>query len=503
TTLNTPGLYPVLVTSFNCSPDSFLVEYFRRLADRAGKPYQILQLDEHDSTVGYGTRVESAVRAFRNHHRLQRLGSSFVKSGHLPVVPKIEKSLEGKTLLFPNWDTMAGPLLAANLRGYGIDARLLEEDETTIRRSMRLNTGQCIPMNVITQEFVDYVKRHGLDPAHTVLWMIETYWACGVGMYPGYIKGMFEKIGGGFENAGVYIGPLSHIDISPKLAVRTYLAFLFDGMLRRMSTRLRPYEREIGSVDRAVEQSRGDFVRCFEENGDFETVVDQVVSRFESIPVRREERPKVAVFGDVYVRDNDVINQDLIRFIEDHGGEVVSTPYNEYVKIIAGAYFKRWIKERQYLQFIKNRSLLAVLEAVEKRYLNYFREFTVDSQFFNNKQTEKELGSFRIHLEQEGESFDNALKIFYLLKQFPDISLFVQTNPAFCCPSMVTEAMSGTIEEITGVPVVTITYDGTGSSRNDLIVPYLEEAAKRLAPGAGELSRAGQPIRRCSMPPRY
>jgi len=59
------------------------------------------------------------------------------------------------------------------------------------------------------------------------------------------------------------------------------------------------------------------------------------------------------------------------------------------------------------------------------------------------------------------------------IKEFSDLRLFVQTNPAFCCPSLVTEAMAQRIEEITGVPVVTITYDGTGSYKNDKIVPYL------------------------------
>ena len=62
-----PGLYPVLVTSFKCAPDACTIEYFRRIMNRHGKPYLILQLDEHDSQVGYQTRIESAVRAFRNH----------------------------------------------------------------------------------------------------------------------------------------------------------------------------------------------------------------------------------------------------------------------------------------------------------------------------------------------------------------------------------------------------------------------------------------------------
>ncbi|MDT8287825.1 MAG: acyl-CoA dehydratase activase, partial [Elusimicrobiales bacterium] len=63
----TPGLYPVLVSSFKCSPDSYLRTYFRQLMEAHRKPYLILELDEHGSSVGYETRIEAALRSFRNH----------------------------------------------------------------------------------------------------------------------------------------------------------------------------------------------------------------------------------------------------------------------------------------------------------------------------------------------------------------------------------------------------------------------------------------------------
>lgn len=34
--------------------------------------------------------------------------------------------------------------------------------------------------------------------------------------------------------------------------------------------------------------------------------------------------------------------------------------------------------------------------------------------------------------------------------------------------------MSRTIERATGVPIVTVIYDGTPSSKNDVIIPYLK-----------------------------
>ena len=83
------------------------------------------------------------------------------------------------------------------------------------------------------------------------------------------------------------------------------------------------------------------------------------------------------------------------------------------------------------------------------------------------------MARFNMVLEQAGESFDNALKMLHLVAQVPDIALFVQTSPAFCCPSLVTEALSDLIERVVGVPIVTVTYDGTGGDKNAAIEPYV------------------------------
>jgi hypothetical protein len=74
------------------------------------------------------------------------------------------------------------------------------------------------------------------------------------------------------------------------------------------------------------------------------------------------------------------------------------------------------------------------------------------------------------------------MKIFHLVRAHPELALFVQASPAFCCPGMVTEAMARDIERVTGVPVVSITYDGTGAYQNEAIVPYVKFARERAAP---------------------
>jgi len=473
--VKTPGLYPVFITSFKCAPDSFALEYFKRIMDAHEKPYLILQLDEHDSNVGYETRIEAGVRAFRNH--LRSTGDKKLSVKKYPVIDKMESSYKGKTLLLPNWDPEVIPLIAANLRAHGVDARVLEETPQMISESMKMNTGQCIPVNAVAHELAEYIIKHKLDPAKTVLWMVQGGWACNIRMYAPYIKTLLTDMGNGLDKAGVYIGEISMVDFSPIISVKTYFAYMFGGNLKKIGCMIRPYEIEKGETDRVLAQCRNILVDAFLGNIKYLDAVEKVISKIDSIKtIKTTIKPKVAIFGDLYVRDNEVMNQDLIRVIEKAGGEVVIVPYNDYAKIAFGAYSKKWVKQLHVADLVIYRSLLAAMQLFENRYQSLFNKYIGDPTPARNPDAIKELSHFNIRIEQEGESYENILKIFRIMKEHPDISLFVQTNPAFCCPSLITEAMSKDIEEITGVPVLTITYDGTESPKNDIIIPYLKYA---------------------------
>lgn len=468
----TPGLYPVFMTSFKCAPDSIIGEYLTRILERAGKPFLVLQLDEHDSNVGYETRIEAAIRAFRN-HRAEPLGRP---STSLPVAPRFAPSLKGKTVLLPAWDPVAIRLLAASLRHAGYDARALEESPQLVREGLKTNTGQCIPLNVIAHEFCDYIRRNELDPEHTVLWMIKAGWACNIGMYPSFIRSLVEKEGGGMEKAGVYVGDLTMIELGPMVTARAYFAYLYAGLIHRLSCRIRPYEMEPGATDRAAKEAIRIFEEALEGKRRLKKAAREVGTLFTSI--KRDEsrgrRPKVAIFGDLYLRDNPVMNQDLVKAIEGAGGEVVVIAYTEYTKIVSSGHFQHWIKEQKYREFVFFRALLAALQLLENIFQDASSSLAGPGIQFEGGDISPYLEPFHVSQEHEGETFENLLKVRRLVKTYPDIRLFVHTSPAFCCPSLVTEALAPRIEEETGVPVVNIIYDGTSAYRNDILAPYLK-----------------------------
>ncbi|HQL82537.1 MAG TPA: acyl-CoA dehydratase activase-related protein [Spirochaetota bacterium] len=468
------GVYPVFVTSFKCTPDSYVVEYFKQTLDAADKPYLILQLDEHDSSVGYETRIEAGIRSFRNHFGGTSPAARKTRQGRGAGCTASREALEGKTLLLPNWDRISCRFIEAVLKKDGIDARVVSETPESIRRSMRMNTGQCIPLNIIVQNTVDYIERHGLDPEKTVIWSPKSKIACNIGMFPAYTKYLLESHGRGWENITVYTGEITFLDMGTRTAVSCYLGYLFGGMIRKLGCYMRPYENVPGSTDRAIDRSVDILYDSFAGGRSKDEALEEVMGLFGAIGTTRTARPKVAIFGDLYVRDNDVMNQELIRTSEANGGEVITTPYSELMDIIASRYIRKWLVQGLYGDAALAKVLSKVVAVLNARYHRYFNRLLPANDNRAGDGSVDLLSLFGLSVYHTGESMENILKIFHLIEHHPDLSLFVQTNPSYCCPSLVTEAMADRIERITGVPIVTIEYDGTGGSKNDDVIPYLK-----------------------------
>ena len=467
----TPNLYPVYISSFRCAPDAFAVDYFKEIMASANKPYLVLELDEHDSSVGYETRIEAAVRAFDNHRRQDQPPRQADAS---LFTPKFDKSIEQKTVIFPNWDAISGHLIVNIFKNEGHNALLMEEDQETLKKALLTNTGQCLPLNAVASGFIHTVEKYGLAPENTVLWLNESDIACNIKMYPYHIQKILTRHGKGFENARVYLGELSLFDLGIKASTNTYFAYMFGGLFRSIGCKIRPYEMNKGQTDAALHTAASIMGTAFLTGGSKEKALKEIMSIFEQIPVKKQTRPKVGIFGDLYVRDNRTMNQNLIQFIEDNGGEVVTTPYYQYVQIIANAYFKKWFKEGKYLSLISNKALLAAVKTMEKKYYPFFAPFFNEAELKVNASYEHILDTYGLLPEHTGESMDNLLKIHYIVNEHPDLTLLVAVNPAFCCPGLITEAMASQIERKVGVPVINITYDLSGGNKNKAVVPFLK-----------------------------
>jgi predicted nucleotide-binding protein (sugar kinase/HSP70/actin superfamily) len=359
-----------------------------------------------------------------------------------------------------------------------MDVRLLEPNATSMRRSMAHNRGQCTPINIIAQDYIDYVKKYDLDPSETRLWMSRSFLTCNFRMYPEYLKHLLDS--NGMEKSGVYLGQISNFELSLPIAVKSYFVYMLGGLIRKMGCKTRPFEMEKGETDRVIERSLVRLEEAFSGKGSLESAVKDMAGYFNGIKTYENPgRPEVAIFGDFYVRDHEVVNQDLIRFVEDAGGMVVTTPYHDFVKLQSENVIRRALNRGSYQMAALSRILLSLLDRLDRKYYRPLESMIGIKESIDAHRLEEHLSDFHVTPYLSGESYDNLLKIFHITEYHPELSLFIQANPAFCCPALITEAMTRKITSLTGIPVVTVTYDGTTERKNDIILPYLAAASER------------------------
>ena len=467
----TPGLYPVYLSAFKCSPDSFVLNYFKEIMDAYRKPYLILQIDEHGSAVGYETRIESVVETFRSHSR------------HSSQVPrqKQQKSVsrlpfQGQTILVPNFDSLSCSLICASLQHAGYLARLIEETPTTVVSSLRLNDGQCLPLSCIIQGAVETIEKNNLKPENTALFLNMLFpAACNLPQYPLMAKKLLEQWGHGFEKVEVFASEIRMKEFPLELIHDVYCSYLLGGLLRKIGCRLRPYERNPGETERAIEDARLRLCRCFVTGESKEAVFKEIVADFSRIPLAQlpGTRPKAAIIGDLYVRDNEVFNQGLIADLESYGAEVVTAPFTYIVRLILGRDIRSLWEDGRYLSSVGNKFLVEVLESTERRFYQAANPVLQEDVHSCNGEINDWLKKYYISLNHGGETAHNILKIFSLLHHYQHITLFIHVNPLFCCPAMISEALFKTIEKDIGIPIVSLVYDGTTVRRNESLAPYL------------------------------
>ena len=478
-TAQTEYLYPVYITAFKCSPDSFILQYFKEIMETYKKPYLVLQVDEHGSDVGYETRLEAAIRSFTNH-------SQFGEKQTPVRPPEILQAynITDQTVLVPNYDPFSCRLICAAFERAGYRTELIDETPATIMNSLRVNDGQCLPISAIVQSAVETIKRKALIPRNTTIFLNSiTRLACNFPQYPLMAKKILHSLGADFDKVQIFATDFDLRGLTFEVIVDVYFSYLTGGLLRRLGCRLRPYEIIDGMTDNILKDGLSVLYRTIAKGESKEEAFSEILKQLEKIPVSENfgKRPKVSIIGDLYVRDNEVFNQSLIPDLERYGAEVITTPFTYLLRIMAVKHTHILWDEKQYMKLLRHKVLVEILEKLERKFYHIAQPVLgenfpeIDDSLMNR------LAQYQLTIEHGGETSQNILKIFSLMKHYPDLKLFIHVNPIFCCPGLVSEAMFRKVEKDIGVPIVTINYDGSQAPHNEVLALFMHYFQENVA----------------------
>jgi predicted CoA-substrate-specific enzyme activase len=460
------GLFPVYVTAFKCAPDSFIIEYFKAIMDYYRKPYLILQLDEHEAAEGYDTRLEAACETFRNFRGAD-------KRQHRPTIT-FKKSFEDKTYLLPGHDLLSARLIQGALTHEGIKSLIIEQTADIISRSLYINDGQCLPVSILTEGIMHTIQHHGLNPEEVVLFSnSDAKLACNLPQYPVMIKQSLEKIGQGMEKVDILVARFLPTDLPLEIIYEIYMAYVLAGLVQKILHKIRPREKKAGTTDRCFRTASDRLFEGFAAGTSKEETFRQVVHDFLKIDIRSGPLSQVGIVGDLYVRDNDTFNQNLIRHIEKSGAEAITVPFIDTLNLLKEKHFQAQWEDGRYIHLLRDKVAYNMLNVFNRKLNAITKPILYDRPCRLGREPLYYLQKHFFTIRHRGETSENLLKVYYLRDNYPELKLIINVNPIFCCPGLISEAIYKKVEKTIGIPIVSITYDGTKTDKNKVLNPYL------------------------------
>ncbi len=262
------------------------------------------------------------------------------------AAPAKKDQLVGRTLWIPRMTYIGARMMASVLRSTGVDARVCppSNDQTLELGGLYSSGEECYPLKVTLGDFLRIVNRGDFDPAEHAFFMPTAEGPCRFGQYGQYLRVVLDEMG--YHDVPI-ISPTSknsYDGLGEKGGINTIRCFwrglVAADLTRKMLLKTRPYETQAGAADAAYAESMDWLDEVLSRPGrglrknlsDLVEVMHRIGNRFRAVPARYEKgRPLIGVVGEIFCRLNTFSNDDAVRKIEAHGGEVWLSDVAEWV----------------------------------------------------------------------------------------------------------------------------------------------------------------------------
>lgn len=392
----------------------------------------------------------------------------------------------GRLLFFPPMEPFGAQLMAAVFRSAGCESEVLHEDDETLAVGLKHTSGgECMPCPTTLGSLIKTMRDRNLPPERVAFFMPTACGPCRFGQYSVLHARILERLGWGAVRIMSPAAENSYEGMGQAVLMRMWHAMVMADVMRKMALKIRPYEVNRGETDRAVGEWVRKMVKSFEnpDLGPASQTLQDMVTAMQAIPRRREKRPLVGVVGEIYVRLNPFANGNVLRRIEELGGEAVLAPASEWVLYTN---YARRLEERD-----THRGFTRVISAVKSWLrINLFFEkwerhyYDIAEPLLHDRREPPmdevlEAGSRHVPWEYGGEAILTLGRAELFVKR-EGCRALVSVAPMFCMPGTVTASILPRVAKELDVPVVCNFYDGSGDPNRSLVpvMHYLCEAAR-------------------------
>lgn len=321
----------IQLNSFGCGLDAVTTDQVSDILSGSGKIYTCLKIDEVNNLGAARIRVRSLLSAIRV--RDSKKQEREIRSSAIRKVQFTEKMREEYTILCPQMSPIHFEILEPAFRSCGYNFEVLSNDNKhAVDIGLKyVNNDACYPSLMVVGQIMDALLSGKYDLNKVAVIMSQTGGGCRATNYVGFIRRAFEKAGMpqipviSLNMAGIETNP--GFSLNADLLMRAAYGAIFGDIFMRCIYRMRPYEKEPGSVERVhakwLKQCQ-DFVSAKHMNYfKFRKMCRLIVEDFDAIPITEEVKPKVGIVGEILVKFAPAANNHLVELLESEGAEAV------------------------------------------------------------------------------------------------------------------------------------------------------------------------------------
>ncbi len=450
-----PRLNALYITNYGCGPDSFLTKFFREAMGE--KPYLQLEVDEHSADAGAITRCEAFLDSLKNVGGLSTEGRkirtvAFNKTGGKP-----------RMIYIPRMCDHAFALKAAFL-SQGIEAEVTPPaDSQTLSLGRKHTTGkECYPCTITTGDMVKIATSKGFDPERAAFFMPSGTGPCRFGQYNMLHRLVLDDIG--YPDVPIYApnqdeGLYKDLGMVGKNFVRSaWQGIVAVDMLIKCLHETRPHEKEKGVTDASYAEFLDMICDAGASGKPMEPILHKMREAFSGIQRHDDPKPLIGMIGEIYVRSSDFSNENVIRKVEELGGEVWLAPFAEWIFYQNYTNLETARRRGRIMEYLSCMATNYVQGRIEHKYSSIFHGFL---KTVHEPSTRDTLKAARPYLRDtfRGEAILSMGKSVDFTHQ--GVSGIINAMPFNCMPGTIVSALLKKFsEDYDGFPYLSLSYDG-------------------------------------------
>ncbi|MGW8250678.1 MAG: acyl-CoA dehydratase activase-related protein, partial [Anaerolineales bacterium] len=331
-----PDVELAQLNSFGCGPDAFALDEVKGILGEHHKNHTIIRIDEITSTGSARLRLRSMLEASLEKSVPARADSSLEVNSR-KTTRLYRKSDNQKVIIVPEFARFCTPpiIRPGFDMGYRIET-LPSPDNESVQVGLKYTNNEiCYPGIIVIGDAIKALQSGRYDPQEVIVGSWETGGQCRASNISCLLKK--SLVAAGYEDIPVVTLSTRLKSFNPqpefKFNIVEYLYKALLGMVYSDGISALYHASIVRERHRGDADSLADKYMLPFENGSMpltrSVVIEtlrQAVSEFNSLSMDKERRPKVGIVGEIYVKYNTFVNNNLVQWLIDQQVEVILPP---------------------------------------------------------------------------------------------------------------------------------------------------------------------------------